>query len=331
MAAKYIRCCYPTEVLFLDKMTVCKKIEDVLVYVTSNFNHFYLIPLFGLVCWYTLVFGLVGMWVAQGSRGYPEYGEPQSPMPLERIGAIVCPGFFVAFVAIHSVVFCVLIYLDYYHRKIGKLIKFIRPTLQKRLAFSSIAFGILAQIFFLVQAVVSTVFFQRNFRAAPHYAVMLATFAVLIMISLALNFVNYYIMGQYYRKYVNGERWNKFTISFIVKITWLIGTIATAILCSVFYVRKNVPLSLIFEWVFHFWYGLLLAFWTYDLYPLTELRALRKHGDSPEKRPSVRNFFKKLPQSSPQLSLLEKSSMGGFTTITPVDSDTTEQTVRTMV
>lgn len=243
--------------------------------ITSKFNHFYFIPLFGLICWYTLLFALVGLWVSKGSPSYPDFGEPETPIPLERVGVIMLPGFFITFIVIHSICFCSSMYLEFYHRKIGKLIKFIKPTLQKRLAYASITIGIFAQLFFIAQAIVNTVYLHRRERAASHYAVLLAIFGILVMISLALNFTNYYIMGQYYRQYVNGERWNKFTISFVVKICWLFVTLLLAVTTAVIYIKGNHRVSSFLEWAFHFWYGLLLAFWTYDLYPLTELRALR--------------------------------------------------------
>lgn len=248
--------------------------------ITSKFNHFYLIPLFGLVCWYTLVFGLIGIYSHRGFTTSPMYGENAVPLPLERIGMIYNPGFFISFVVIHSLVFCSLMYLEFYHRKIGKLIKFIRPTLQTRLAYASIAIAIVAQLFFIGLAVAGTLLVRNYKRAASHYAALLATFAILVMISLALNFTNYYLMGQYYRKYVNGERWNKFTISFILKIIWLTVTLSLLLLTVGFYSAKHKNIADVLEWTFHIWYGLLLAFWTYDLYPLTELRALRARSAS---------------------------------------------------
>lgn len=256
--------------------TMFGRIREKFDALTLLFDHFYFIPLFGLFCWYGLVFGLMGIWIVHGSKKYPKYDENEKPLPLERVGMILQPGFFISFVVIHSAVFCTSMYLEYYHRKIGKLIKFIKPTIQKRLAYASLVIGILAQLFFIIQAVVGTVYVRKHARAKSHYAELLATFAILVMISLGLNFTNYYIMGQYYRKYVNGERWNKFTISFVLKITWLFVTLVLAVVCCGFYVRGLKNVSSVFEWIFHFWYGLLLAFWTFDLYPLTELRALRK-------------------------------------------------------
>lgn len=323
---------------YLEKviMTICTTISGFFLYCTSNFDHFYYIPLFGLVCWYTLILGVIGIWVADGSKAYPQYEAFDIPSPIERVGAIILPGFFMTFVLIHSIVFCVLMYLEFYHRKIGKLIKFIRPTLQKRLAFASIGIGILAQCFFFMQALVSTVYIHKEKRPPPHYAILLATFAILIMVSLSLNFVNYYIMGQYYKKYVNGERWNKFTISFILKVTWLSVTMLLAVVCCLFYVKEKTDIASIFEWAFHFWYGLLLAFWTYDLYPLTELRALRKSGfDMPLNVPKSPSFIGRLFKTkraltleSPHLSPLEKRSMGGFATITPTASVMTSNQLR---
>ena len=252
-----------------------------IVEITSKFNQFYYIPLFGFVCWYILLFSLVGLWLGrEGGKSYPHL-QKALPLPLERLGAIISPVFFLIFICIHSIIFCTSMYLEFYHRKIGKLIKFIKPTAQRRLAFASISVGIIAQIFFIIQAAISVYYIQNKDRVAPHYAIYLATFGILVMISLVLNFTNYYIMGQYYRKYVNGEKWNKFTISFIMKIIWLVVTITLAVTCCVFYVKNKIHVSSILEWCFHFWYGLLLAFWTYDLYPLTELRALRNRT-SPE-------------------------------------------------
>lgn len=261
------------------------RVKDAFSSLTSKFNHFYLIPLFGLICWYALCFGLMGKWIADGAKSYPEYDEKETPLPLERVGMILLPGFFITFIVLHAIIFCISMYLEYYHRKIGKLIKFIKPTIQKRLAYASLVVGIIAQIFLIAQAVSGTVFVRMKQRQHSHYAVLLATFAILIMISLGLNFTNYYIMGQYYKKYVNGERWNKFTISFVVKITWLVVTIVVAVVCCIFYVKRQKDISSILEWVFHFWYGLLLAFWTYDLYPLTELRALRRQEADSESYP----------------------------------------------
>ncbi|ODV80135.1 uncharacterized protein CANTADRAFT_48984 [Suhomyces tanzawaensis NRRL Y-17324] len=304
-------------------------IKSAFINLTSKFNHFYCVPLFGLVCWYGLLFGLVGSWVAKGAKAYPKYGESAVPLPLERIGVILEPVFFVVFAFIHAIVFCVSMYLEFYHRKIGKLIKFIKPTLQKRLAFASITIGIIAQVFFVTQSLVYSVYMHKYSRAHSHYAVLLAIFAILIMISLALNFINYYIMGQYYAKYVNGEKWNKFTISFILKITWLIVTISVAVICCIFYVKKKKAISSVFEWIFHFWYGLLLAFWTYDLYPLTELRALRKQGtETPplkqEKVSVIRQKFKNWSPTKSKNSDLEKNSPT-FTYITPVGSAVSSQ------
>lgn len=243
----------------------------------SKYNHFYLIPLFGFFCWYGLLFGMVGAWVRDGSPTYPAYDESNVPTPLERIGVILEPGFFIAFVVIHAIVFCVSMYLEFFHRKIGKLIKFIKPKVQTRLAYASLSIGVIGQVFFVVQAIVSTVYIHNHARAKSHYAILLATFAVLVMVSLALNFTNYYIMGQYYRMYVNGERWNKFMISFVVKISWLVVTIALAVACCVLYVKGSKTPSSVLEWCFHFWYGFLMLFWTYDLYPLSEMKALQQN------------------------------------------------------
>lgn len=259
-------------------------IKNNFISLTSHFNHFYFIPLFGLVCWYALCFTLIGLWVADGAKTYPQYEENASPLPLQRIGVILAPIFFLTFIVIHAIIFCASMYLEFYHRKIGKLIKFIRPTLQKRLAYASIFVGIISQLFFIAQSVCGYIFITTGKRLINHYAELLATFAILVMISLALNFTNYYIMGQYYRKYVNGERWNKFTISFIIKIIWLVVTIFLAAICCAFYVRDRKDIADIFEWCFHLWYGLLLAFWTYDLYPLTELKALKQGNPKPKKR-----------------------------------------------
>lgn len=300
-----------------------QKLKEVYINATSRFNHFYFIPLFGLICWYTLCFGLMGIWLAKGAKPYPKYGETEVPLPLERIGMILQPGFFISFIVIHSVVFCSSMYLEYYHRKIGKLIKFIKPEQQRRLAYASLIVGGIAQLFFIAQAISGTVYVRAGLRASTHYAVLLATFAILVMISLGLNFTNYYIMGQYYRKYVNGERWNKFTISFVLKIIWLFVTLTVAIICCVFYVKKKKNVSSVLEWIFHFWYGLLLAFWTYDLYPLTELRALRNKSASTEKhsiKEKVSSFFgsKKMSKNDDVDSNTEKSTTA--VTINATDS-----------
>ncbi|KAK6454444.1 Frag1/DRAM/Sfk1 family-domain-containing protein [Scheffersomyces xylosifermentans] len=275
-------------------------VSDAISTATSKFNRFYLVPLFGLVCWYAMCLGLIGSWVSHGSKSYPKYDETSTPIPMERIGVILEPAFFITFVVIHAIVFCVSIYMEFYHRKIGKLIKFIKPDVQKRLAFASIFFGIIAQLFFIAQAVVGAVFIHKHKRKESHYAILLATFGILIMVSLALNFTNYYIMGQYYRRYVNGDRWNKFTISFIIKIVWLFVTIGLAVTTCVFYIKNNQTVSAIFEWIFHLWYGLLLAFWTYDLYPLTELRALRNksNGEVEVKESKLQQIKKKLTTKS---------------------------------
>lgn len=259
-------------------------IKNNFVSLTTHFNHFYFIPLFGLVCWYVWCFVLVGLWVGKGAKTYPEYDETASPLPLQRIGVILAPAFFLTFIVIHSIVFCTSMYLEFYHRKIGKLIKFIKPTLQKRLAYASIVIGVIAQLFFIAQSVCGYIFVTTGKRQINHYAELLATFAILVMVSLALNFTNYYIMGQYYRKYVNGERWNKFTISFIIKIIWLAGTIFLAAICCGFYVHGRKDIADIFEWCFHFWYGFLMAFWTYDLYPTSELKALKQQSTPKPKR-----------------------------------------------
>lgn len=287
-----------------------KSIKDLFIKLTSRFNHFYFIPLFGLICWYVWCFALIGVWVSEGSKTYPEFEENATPLPLQRIGVIFLPGFFVTFIILHSIVFCCSQYLEFYHRKIGKLIKFIKPELQKRLAYASIAVGILAQLFFIAQSICGLVFVTLGKRLLNHYAELLATFAILVMISLALNFTNYYIMGQYYRKYVNGERWNKFTISFILKISWLIVTIILAATCCGFYVKGRKDIADVFEWCFHLWYGLLMAFWTYDLYPLTELKALKKQTSKTPKRKF--SFWNK-----------EKKSLDINTHITNANSDLT--------
>ncbi|EGV61668.1 hypothetical protein CANTEDRAFT_135607 [Yamadazyma tenuis ATCC 10573] len=255
------------------------------------------------------------MYVGEGSKVYPQFDENASPLPLQRIGVILCPGFFLTFVVIHSIVFCCSIYLEFYHRKIGKLIKFIKPDLQKRLGLASIVVGIMAQIFFIAQSVCGYVFVTQGKRMLNHYAELLATFAILVMISLALNFTNYYIMGQYYRKYVNGERWNKFTISFIVKIIWLVVTIMLAAICCGFYVRGRKDIADVFEWAFHLWYGFLMAFWTYDLYPLTELKSLKRGAEKVPKR---------------RFSFWNKEKVDIVTHVTNADSNLTPSTSQSM-
>ncbi|CAH2355823.1 hypothetical protein CLIB1423_35S00408 [[Candida] railenensis] len=264
---------------------------------TSNFNHFYLIPLFGFICWYTLFLALVGIWCVRGNQSYVAYDEFVKPLPLERIGAIEVPVFFCIFIFIHAIIFCISMYLEFYHRKIGKLIKFAKPHLQTRLAYASLVFGFIAQCFFVIQAVRSTVLIKQRKRAETHYAIFLAVFAILVLVSLALNFVNYYIMGQYYRQYVNGERWNKFTNSFLLKVIWLIVTIVLAVTTCVFYVTGKAKPSRILEWAFHFWYGLLLAFWTYDLYPITELKALREKANGTHEESTTRKLINKMSWS----------------------------------
>lgn len=303
--------------------TMFKRIREKLDDLTLSFDHFYFIPLFGLFCWYGLVFGLMGIWIAHGSKKYPKYDENETPLPLERVGMILQPGFFIAFVVIHAAVFCTSMYLEYYHRKIGKLIKFIKPTIQRRLAYASLVIGIISQLFLIAQAVVGTVYVRKYARAKSHYAVLLATFAILVMISLGLNFTNYYIMGQYYRKYVNGERWNKFTISFVLKITWLFVTLVLAVVCCGFYVRGLKNVSSVFEWIFHFWYGLLLAFWTYDLYPLTELRALRKREGQAETggaRQAIRNKLSLRSLSQKLTGKRDEEKDEAITSIVPISS-----------
>lgn len=286
--------------------------------LTSSFNHFYFIPLFGLICWYVWCFALIGLWVQEGCKTYPQYDENASPLPLQRIGVILAPAFFMTFIVIHSIVFCVSMYLEFYHRKIGKLIKFIRPELQKRLAFASIITGLIAQLFFIAQSVVGLIFVTKGAREANHYAELLATFAILVMISLALNFTNYYIMGQYYRKYVNGERWNKFTISFILKIIWLLVTIILAVVCCGFYVTGHKAIADIIEWAFHLWYGLLLAFWTYDLYPLTELKALK--NNSPKRYTSIRQKLSFWTSKSDEKHAVETQVSQSNSLLTPTTS-----------
>lgn len=292
-------------------------IKDKFIEVTSRFNHFYLIPLFGLICWYGWCFTLIGLYCSEGFKTYPQYDENAAPLPLQRIGVILLPGFFLTFIVIHSIVFCCSIYLEFYHRKIGKLIKFIKPELQKRLGYASIFIGIIAQMFFIAQSVCGYVFVTSGQRALNHYAELLATFAILVMISLALNFTNYYIMGQYYRKYVNGERWNKFTISFIIKCIWLIVTVILAICCSVFYVKGRKDIADVFEWTFHLWYGLLLGFWTYDLYPLTELKALHKTS---QKSPRKSRFSFSLWASKEKNEDITTHITNAGSTLTPTTS-----------
>lgn len=156
--------------------------------------------------------------------------------------------------------------------------KFLMPpwySIQERnLIFASFALGCIAELCLLMCSIFST---------ARHHIVhltMLGLFCAFMFLSISCNAVEYFSMGRHYAQLhplahlpsemnnnkwyqFSGYIWNKFIISAIFKVFWLICSLVWAI-C--FGAVSDGSISASFEWLLAFWFGLIFMNISLDFY-----------------------------------------------------------------
>lgn len=196
-------------------------------------------------------------------------GEAQNPIYISDIGATNLQPLFIACVGFQMIFFIGTLVMEYVLRKKKKLQPYVSKK-QPIFAIISIVFAVIGQLGIL---------FVACFRSPSFKTVHLSMVGVFIVgefLACVFNFFNSFLFGYLpgrlnpnHEKVIFGKHRfaNLYMVSFVCKLFWLMAAIVFALLFGIFMKRKERSLSAIFEWTISFWYGMLLLFWSIDLFP----------------------------------------------------------------
>ncbi|OBA24439.1 hypothetical protein METBIDRAFT_38062 [Metschnikowia bicuspidata var. bicuspidata NRRL YB-4993] len=232
--------------------------------------HYYCIPLIALVVWWGMLIAMLAYWGAQGRPIYAFMnGDTQSLVYISDIGATNLNPLFIACTGFQLIFFVGTLVMEYVLRRAHKLQPYVSSK-QPIFAIISIILAVIGELGILMVAI-----FKTDTYHSVHMA-MVGVFIFFVFWACFFNFLNSFIFGNFpQRLHPNHERvifgkhkWlNLYMVSFFAKLVWLIAAVAFAIAFGVLMKEGNDTLSAVFEWTISFWYGVLLVFWSMDLFP----------------------------------------------------------------
>ncbi len=231
-------------------------------------NVYFLIPIAGLIIWDGMLIALLICWAGQGHPIYAFIGHYQDPVYISYIGATNLQPLFIACAGAQGIFYCASILTEYVLRRSGKLQYWFKKD-ERNLIFAACILGGVGQLGILL----CSCFNIKHFRRV--HDTMLGIFVCFVFLSLVCIITQYVMMGLNYQKiHVKHKRWNKFMISGILKVVWVVVAVLLAI-C--FVAISDSSISSRFEWSLAFWYSFLWIIFGYDLFPA----AKKEHKNAP--------------------------------------------------
>ncbi|CDR42355.1 CYFA0S09e01838g1_1 [Cyberlindnera fabianii] len=221
-------------------------------------NLYFLIPIIGMIPWTGMLITMLICWGVQGHPIYAFIGRKQSPVYISHIGATNLQPLFISASGWQGLFYLLTILTEYLLRKQGKLQYWFKKS-ERNALFTAVVLGGIGQLGVLL----CSCFNIKKFRRA--HSVFLGIFIVGVFFSLVAILVQYYLMGKHYQKiHVSHKYWNKFMVSFWLKLLW---TVVAAALACAFEGVSSDSLSGRFEWTLAFWYTFLWFIFAWDLFP----------------------------------------------------------------
>lgn len=240
-------------------------------------NYWFLLPLISFIPWYGMLITMLVYWAAQGHPIYWFMHTDQFPVYISDIGATNLRPLFIACSAWQGIGYVLVIFIEF----IQRFLYCMNPWFtyhERNLIFASLLLGLIGQLGLLFCTVWSTALFHR-----VHIA-MVSIFIIFMFLSILCLTIQYLSMGKHYAlihyKASNlnvlespdlewwqwrGYKWNKFTISGIFKLVWLICSIVWAVSFASLQ-NSNDSISACFEWLLAFWLGLIFVIISIDFY-----------------------------------------------------------------
>lgn len=219
-------------------------------------NYYFLIPICGGVIWGGMLIAMLACWSLQGHPIYYFIKSYMFPVYISYIGATNLQPLFISCAFAQGICYCLTILTEYLLRRSGKLQFWFKKD-ERNLMFAGTIFGIIGQIGIGLCAVFNT---KDHSRA---HSSLLALFVICVFLSMVCLMTQYALMGFHYQKiHVDHKYFNKFTISFLLKLFW---TVCAVIFACLFEGLSNSSLSSCFEWTLAFWYLVLFAIMAWDL------------------------------------------------------------------
>ncbi|CCF55665.1 hypothetical protein KAFR_0A02270 [Kazachstania africana CBS 2517] len=232
---------------------------------------------------------LITMLICWAATGHPIYGfmkHFQNPVYISDIGAMRLHPLFIACSAWQGLGYAISVLCEYLQRGgtiryIWTNSKFYMPPWytihEMKLIIAACILGGIGELCLLFCSIFSCSRFPK-----VHYT-MVSIFVVLMFFSICCLSAEYFIMGKHYAvlhplnskdnenvkyedlswKQWTGHVWNKYTISAVCKIVWLVGAVVSAI---GFAASSNNSTSAVFEWILAFWFGFLFIIISIDFY-----------------------------------------------------------------
>lgn len=205
-----------------------------------------------------MLIAMLACWSIQGHPIYWFINPKMFPIYISDIGATNLQPLFISCSGWQGLFYVITLIVEYYLRRSGKLQYWFKKN-ERNLAITAIGFAIIGELGILFVSIFNTVLYDN-----VHHA-MLAVFLVCVAISIALQSLEYLLMGIHYKKiHVNHKIFNKFMISFILKTFFVITAIIFAI-C--FGAISNPSIGACFEWTLAFWYMIIFLIFAWDLFP----------------------------------------------------------------
>lgn len=238
-------------------------------------NYWFLLPLIAFIPWYGMLITMLICWAAQGHPLYWFMHTDQFPVFISDIGATNLKPLFIACSAWQGMGYVLVIFVEF----IQRFLYLMNPWFiyhEKNLILASLLLGLIGQLGLLFCTVWST----NSFHTV--HITMVSLFIIFMFLSILCLTSQYLSMGRHYAlihfKSLNlnvldsndlkcwqwkGYIWNKFTISGLFKLAWLLCSVVWAVS---FASLQNDSLSACFEWLLAFWLGLIFIIISVDFY-----------------------------------------------------------------
>ncbi|CCK71476.1 Frag1/DRAM/Sfk1 family protein KNAG_0H00600 [Huiozyma naganishii CBS 8797] len=245
-------------------------------------NASFLVPWIAFIPWYGMLIAMLVVWAAQGHPIYWFMHTDQFPVYISDIGATNLRPLFISCAGWQGIGYVLCIVLEFAQRHWFKMNPWF--TIHERnFILAAIVLATIGELGLLFCTIFSTALY-------PHvHTAMVCIFIVFMFLSICCLTGEYFSMGRHYalihprQTYESGVvdvenlrwyqwagyRWNKFTISAIIKLLWVICAIIWAI-C--FGAIDNNSTSAKFEWLLAFWLGVFFIIMSVDFYLGTRWR-----------------------------------------------------------
>ncbi|CCH42133.1 putative membrane protein [Wickerhamomyces ciferrii] len=221
-------------------------------------NYWFLVPFIGQIPWLGMLIAMLSAWNLQGRPLYWFAKPDQIPPYISYIGATNLRPLFISCAGAQGLFYEATLVIEFFLRRSGKLQYWFKKD-ERNLLFSAIILGAIGELGILFVAIFSI----KKYDTVHH--AMLGVFLAFICLSGICLITENCLMGLHYQKiHVSHKYWNKFTISFYLKLTYIVLAIVFAICFGGF---QNNTISSIFEWTLAFWYITIFWILTWDLFP----------------------------------------------------------------